>query len=154
MDELLTAAKFAVTGVLVGSAAATLIDVVNNAVLKAVNLPRGDQNDFAGQLGRQGFAVVVAASLGAAGILAGEKVMNKLVNGVDDPLFRIFYFNSAFLTSGTIMGATKNARGVFGQIVKKLTGQIPQTPVNPLPPGKGPVMDPAASCGKPSCGAH
>lgn len=135
MDEFLTAAKFAVTGVLVGAATATVTDLVSQAVMKAVALP-GTSTDKAGQLGRQAFSVVLSAALGAGGMLAGDKVMNKLVVSTDDPLFRVFYFNTAFLSSATVMGSVRGARTLFGSVGQTLMGKIPHGTTDPLDPSK------------------
>lgn len=149
MDEVFYAAKFAVTGVLVGTAVATATDYVGGAVLSMVQIPPASNNDRLGKTGRAAFVTVTSATLAAAGILAGDKVMNMLVSTSDDPLFRLFYLNTAFQSSRLVGSAVTNGRSLWQSLLMALLGELPRVNPNPLPPPSG-GGQPAADA--PKCG--
>lgn len=89
---------------------------------------------------------IVAGSVAALTILAGEKVINT-VTSLDDPLFRIFYYQTAFHGSSASWGFMRATRA----LVKGFTG--PQYAPGPIisksPPPKNAPEE--AGCGA-ACG--
>lgn len=109
------AAVGSVVGTLVATASQEFSGMINAQVMSAM---KGSPNGAV-------ITGVVAGSVAALTILAGEKLIS-MVTPLDDPLFRIFYYQTAFHGSSASWGFMRATRA----LVKSFTG--PQYAPGPI----------------------
>jgi hypothetical protein len=114
MDKLLPAIRYAVTGIAVGSLAANVTDQLANLV--NMQIAPSSSSSTGGAIGRGAFMIVIAGASTAACVLAGDKLMDILNAGVDDPLYRAVYYNTAILGSSNVAGAAAVLRNMIGNV--------------------------------------
>lgn len=88
---------------------------------------------------------VVAGSITAIAMLAGDKVITA-ITPMDDPLFRVFYYNTIFHNSNASWGFVRAIR----VLLKNFTG--PQYSPGPVIHKAPPQQKAEAGCGGTSCG--
>ena len=115
MGSYVDAARYAVTGIFVGSAVAAGSDMVYNYALGAVVPPPSGTGTNAGQFGRAAFALVAAGATIAGGVMVGEQILDLLNSGVNDPLFRSVFYTTAIMGSGTTQQASGLVRALIGR---------------------------------------
>jgi len=148
-NEFLVASRFAVSGIAVGALAGSVTDYVGFQVLSAINLQQPPAPQLGGAIGRALASVVAGALIAGAGVLAGEKIMNAINPGLEDPLFRTFYYWSALNGSTMFTGSARTARNLIGMLLNPGPQFPPQPPAQAaVKPG---VSTPAKSCGVGSC---
>lgn len=128
MDKLLPAVRFAVTGIAVGALAANVSDQLANMV--NMQIAPSSSSSTGGAVGRGAFMILVAGASTAVCVLAGDKLMDILNAGVEDPLYRAVYYNTAILGSSNVAGATavlRNMIGSVGQAVAPMPAPIAST---------------------------
>lgn len=94
----------AALGSAVGTGAAMLSQELSNVVGARLNSAMGTHGPV--------FQGVIAGSMAALTILAGEKVINS-ITALDDPLFRIFYYQTAFHGSSASWGFMRAVRALL-----------------------------------------
>ncbi len=127
-SEFLVAARFAVSGIAVGAIAATATDFIGLQALQAINL-RNVSPTLGGNIGRSLASIVAGALISGAGVLAGEKLMNMMNPGLEDPLYRTIYYWSALNGSSLFTGSARSAKNLLSALL--------------TPPSMIPVMGPA-----------
>lgn len=115
MGSYVDAARYAVTGIFVGSAVAAGSDMVYNYALGSVVPPPPGTGTNAGQFGRAAFALVAAGATVAGGVMAGEQILDLLNSGVNDPLFRAVFYTTAISGSATTQQASGLVRALIGR---------------------------------------
>jgi len=121
MGTYVDAARFAVTGLLVGATVAAGTDLVFDYALGSLVPGATSDTTVAGQYGRGAFAVVAAGTVLAGGLLVGESVLDMLNAGVQDPLFRAIYYTTAIAGSTTSQNASGMVRGLLMRVTKPVT---------------------------------
>ena len=147
-DGLGNALKFAIIGTGVGSATAVVTDAIYQNVIQTL-APTGSSIP-GGNMGRAAFTFVSATALAATMIYAGDKVADSFGAANDDPLFRLFYYQTAFHAMRTSSLGPTALRAVinsFGGSSRHVYSP-PQPKSAPPPSGKS-----KSGCmGKASCG--
>jgi len=114
MEKLLPAIRYAITGIAVGSLAAQVTDQLANLV--NMQIAPSSSSSTGGAIGRGAFMIVVAGAASATCILAGDKIMDMLNAGVEDPLYRSIYYTSAIVGSSNVSGAAAVLRNMIGNV--------------------------------------
>ncbi len=125
--ELINVCRYALTGIVVGAASAAVVDYVGNAVLSS--LTPADPS-AAGTTGRTIMGLTAGVLVAGAGFYAGDKILS-MINGVEDPLGRMFFTLGGFTTSAVAMGSARKARNLFSTV---LPTALSTTPVHKQPP--------------------
>ena len=146
-EGVIVAAKFALAGIAVGVGTAFVTDQVANLILSPLLQP-GPGMSSAGVTGRIAFQIVGCSVLAGAGIYLGDRVMDVLGEG--DPLYRLFFYQTAFASMSTARNAASGMAGLLNRASSGLSpapqaaasgGVAQATPVNT-----------ASSCGSAGCG--
>jgi hypothetical protein len=136
-DDLIRALHHAAVGSVVGTGVAMLTQELANAINTQIILSTGSDPIFRGVV-----AGVIAGTTATIGILAGERIINGVM-AADDPLFRIFYYQTAFHGSQASWGFMRAMRSV-------IRNAMSPTPTPP-PPQRKNDPDPTPSCAQGNC---
>lgn len=138
-DEVRRTLFHAALGSAVGTAAAMGSQELSNMINAQLSSAMGPRGPV--------FQGVVAGSMAALTILAGEKVIN-MITVLDDPLFRIFYYQTAFHGSSASWGFMRAVRSILNQGLSASAGpKYAPGPILSKEPQKN-----EAGCGGVSCG--
>ena len=129
--ELINVARYALTGVVVGAAAAAVVDYVGNAVLSSLTPSDPSAN---GTTGRAIMGLTAGVLIAGAGLYAGDKVLS-MMNGAEDPLGRVFFSVTAFTTSAVAMGSARRARTLMSNVFPNTMSLVATQKVAPPPAG-------------------
>ncbi len=146
-EGLLNAAKFALGGITVGVATAFVTDMVAGYTLAPLLQP-GPGMSSVGVTGRLAFQIVGGGVLAGVGIYCGDQVMDMLGEG--DPLFRIFFYQTAFAYMSTARNAGMGVVGLLNRASMGLS-TAPQASASGGVAQANPVNT-ASSCGSAGCG--
>lgn len=134
-DEVRRTLFHAALGSVVGTAAAT----GSQELSTMINAQLGSQSPV--------LSGVIAGSMAALTILAGEKIIN-MVTTLDDPLFRIFYYQTAFHGSSASWGFMRAVRSILNQgLAPKAGPKYAPGPIISKEPAKNETGCGGASCG-------
>lgn len=121
MASFLEGARYAVTGIVIGSAVAAGTDMVFNYALGSLVPGATKDTTVGGQYGRGIFAVVAAGAALAGGVMLGDSLLQMINAGVNDPLYHAIYYNVAISSSST----AQQAVGMVRTIVYKAAQPTP-----------------------------
>lgn len=132
MSEFITAARYALTGIVVGSVVSAGGDVVFEYAMNAMG-PMPSQTSPGASYGRGLFALVVGSSIVAGSLLVGDKLVEAINMGAEDPLFRVIYYTTAIVGSRTASQAAGLSRSVITRFAPSMSGG--SAPSAPAPKG-------------------
>ena len=141
MSELISATRYALTGIVIGSLVSAGGDVVFEYALTNMG-PAPAMTTPGSAYGRGLFALFLGSGVIAGSMLVGDKIISVLNASVEDPLFRIVYYTTAIAQSRTAMQAPGMTRG----LVQRLAPSAQSAPTM-----KSTSTTPAASCATGSC---
>ena len=153
MENIVPALRYAFTGVLVAVGVDIIADMAGSFVIHSINTASGEAPAPLSQLMRVVTSLVVSATAATIGVLAGENILNLFNAGVDDPLYRWFYYNAAFMASSSARTTVNNVAALYKILMSFLgDGRKDKNPIDPnkLPPKvhTGPVIsNPPVSTG-------
>jgi len=132
--------RYGVTGVLAAVGTQMIADKASSSVLGMINASPGGSS-----IGNDGIALfrtVVGLSFAAGGVLAGEYILNQLNTGIDDPIYRWFFYQSSFYVSTAARSAVGNIKSLFTRLFRFMDKKSPNQPADPKmgPIGSGPVI--------------
>ena len=127
MSELLSATRFAFSGILVGALVSSGGDALFQYGMKSFgSMPA--QTTPGAATGRGLFALVFGSGCVAGALLVGDKLLSVVNVGVEDPLFRAVYYTTAIASSQTAMQMSGMTRSlVLNAIPKGSSSQPTQT---------------------------
>ena len=136
-DDISRALQHAVIGSAVGTGVAMLTQELANAINSQLSSSFGTDPMLRGIM-----SGAIAGTTATLGILAGERVINGVMPA-DDPLFRIFFYQTAFHGSQASWGFMRAMRSVIRSVMSP-------TPTPP-PPERKKDADPSPSCAQGNC---
>lgn len=129
--------RYGLSGFVAGSSTAWVTDKVYSYV--APQLIRTGSPSIT----QSTLTAVVGGAFVSVMIFAGDRLLESVVDMNADPLFRMTFYQSAFLGSSTARMAVANVQDIWNRVlVIGKTGSGGPAPYAPMPVGKNPMQEP------------
>lgn len=127
------AIKYGLAGIVVGTATGAATDLVYSKIAGYASWS-GE-----GNVSKSAVSVIVAGSIAAGFMFGGDRVLEATFDVANDPLFRILFYQSAFLSQNTV----KVAIGGVRTLISGVAANIPGSKGGSSPAPQIPVLGPA-----------
>jgi hypothetical protein len=124
MSELISATRYALTGIVIGSLVSAGGDVVFEYAMTNMG-PMPSTTTPGSAYGRGLFALFLGSGVIAGSLLVGDKIIDALNASVEDPLFRIVYYTTTLAQSRTAMQAAGMTRGLVQRFAPSASAPAP-----------------------------
>jgi hypothetical protein len=118
------AVKYGLAGLVVGTATGSVTDMIYSKI--------GGYIAWSGEgnVSKSAVSVIVAGSVAAAFMFGGDMLLESAFDVAQDPLFRVMFYQSAFISQSTVKVAITGVRSLIGGVVSGAGGNTsPKIPV-------------------------